>query len=419
MGGKTLIKGGCVLSMDRSVGNHGEADVLIEDGLITEVASGIRSRGAEVIDAADAIVMPGFVDTHRHAWNSLFRNLGRVDQDYREFFGPDDAYAATLIGLLGAAEAGITTVVDWSDVCAEARLVEPVMQAHADAGVRGVLVLPDATTAKATAPGARTGVAQGSDTPTRANLASVSENWATARHSGHRIHSHVASDPSDTGVLTELGSRGLLGDDLTLVHCTHADAADLDAVASSRAGVSLTPAVEMTAGIGAPPLQALIDRGIRPGLGVGAEGEMPGDMFAQMRAANSIQHATLFDLKLSGKGGLPNLLTTRDVIRYATVDGARAVGLDTVTGTLSPGKQADVLVLRTDRPNIAPVNDPIGAVVWGVDTSNVAWVLVGGEVLVREGILAADVGHIRGLAMSAHERVGTASGLLAGAGERK
>jgi cytosine/adenosine deaminase-related metal-dependent hydrolase len=220
-------------------------------------------------------------------------------------------------------------------------------------------------------------------------------------------------------VIAELGSRGLLADDVTLVHCTAADDADLDAVASSGASVSLTPAVEMTAGIGSPPLQALIDRGLRPGLGVGGEGEMPGDMFAQMRAANSIQHATLFDLKLAGKGGLPNLLTTRDVIRYATVDGAKTAGLDAVTGTLTPGKQADIVVLRTDRPNIAPLNDPIGAVVWGMDTSNIDWVLVGGSALVREGSLVADVERARNLAMTAHEKVGRASGLLTGAGERK
>jgi imidazolonepropionase-like amidohydrolase len=78
-----------------------------------------------------------------------------------------------------------------------------------------------------------------------------------------------------------------------------------------------------------------------------------------MRAAISFQHATLFELKLAGKAGVPKLLTTRDVIRYATFDGARVAGLGGVTGSLEPGKQADIVVLRTDRPNISPVNDPI------------------------------------------------------------
>ena len=93
------------------------------------------------------------------------------------------------------------------------------------------------------------------------------------------------------------------------------------------------------------------------------------------------------------------------MIRYATVDGARAAGLGGVTGSLSPGKQADVIVLRTDRPNISPVNDPIGAVVWGMDTSNVDWVFVGGTAVVRDGELDADVARARALARSARASV--------------
>jgi cytosine/adenosine deaminase-related metal-dependent hydrolase len=152
-------------------------------------------------------------------------------------------------------------------------------------------------------------------------------------------------------------------------------------------------------------IQGLIDEGIRPGLGVDDERVAPGDMFAQMRATISLQHATVFDLKLAGKAGLPKLLNTRNVIRYATVDGARAAGLGGITGSIEPGKQADIVVLRTDRPNIFPVNDPIGAVVWGMDTSNVDWVFVGGRAVMRQGVLQADVARARGLAATAQRRV--------------
>jgi cytosine/adenosine deaminase-related metal-dependent hydrolase len=124
-----------------------------------------------------------------------------------------------------------------------------------------------------------------------------------------------------------------------------------------------------------------------------------------MRAAISLQHATLFDLKLAGKAGIPKLLTTREVIRYATIDGARAVGLGELTGSLTPGKQADVTVLRADRPNIYPINDPIGAVVWGMDTSNVDWVFVAGVAVKREGRLVADLGRVAEMAAGARERV--------------
>ncbi|MDX1448516.1 MAG: amidohydrolase family protein, partial [Acidimicrobiia bacterium] len=142
----------------------------------------------------------------------------------------------------------------------------------------------------------------------------------------------------------------------------------------------------------------------------------PGDMFAQIRAAISIQHGHYFDLKLAGKGGLPNLLSTREVIRYATSDGARVAGLDD-TGSLEVGKRADLIVLRTDRPNIHPVNDPIGAVVWGMDPSNIEWVIADGKVVVREGELVADVDSVRQKAIDAVRRVSTAAGLaVAGTG---
>jgi cytosine/adenosine deaminase-related metal-dependent hydrolase len=102
------------------------------------------------------------------------------------------------------------------------------------------------------------------------------------------------------------------------------------------------------------------------------------------------------------------------VIRCATVDGARVAGLGGVTGSLEPGKQADIVVLRTDRPNVFPINDPIGAVVWGMDTSNVDWVIAGGRVLMRGGVLQADVAHARTIATTARERVVSAMGIVVG-----
>ncbi|HYY08074.1 MAG TPA: hypothetical protein VFA25_05670, partial [Actinomycetota bacterium] len=144
---RILLKGGCVLTLGARSQNLPRGDVLVEDGRIAEVGTDLRARAAEQIDATDTIVMPGFVDTHRHAWTSLFRNLG--DGDPRstvrapmwavaDHYGPDDVYAATLIGLLGAAEAGITTGVDWSHLPIEGGLAEAALRAHADAGLRTV-----------------------------------------------------------------------------------------------------------------------------------------------------------------------------------------------------------------------------------------------------------------------------------------
>jgi cytosine/adenosine deaminase-related metal-dependent hydrolase len=398
--------------------NFTQADVLIEDGRVVEVGRGLRARDAEHVDATNTIVMPGFVDTHRHVWKSLFRNLGESAGEapaLGQHYHADDVYAATLIGLLGAVEAGITTVVDWSDISIEDGRTEAALEAHADAGLRTVFAHPVSNWAdmREESGSPLTTIAFGSGEPLRNDLDQIARDWAQARDLGLRIHAHAGSDQSQQGVLADLA--GSLAEDVTLVHGTNLGDRDLDAIASSEAAMSLTPSSEMASGFGAPPIQQLIDRGIRPGLGVDNELVAPGDLFAQMRAAISIQHATLFDLKLAGKAGVPKLLTTRDVIRYATSDGARVAGLGDVTGSLEPGKQADIVILRTDRPNISPVNDPIGAVVWGMDTSNVDWVFAGGRALVRNGVLEADVARARELATTAQHRVAIAAGLVAGA----
>jgi 5-methylthioadenosine/S-adenosylhomocysteine deaminase len=441
---KILLSGGCVLTLGPKTPNFTRADVLIDDGLVAEVGPGIRARDAEWVDATETIVMPGFVDTHRHAWTSLFRNLGERASNGRasgaaslgDHYQPDDIYAATLIGLLGAAEAGVTTVVDWSQIAADGSLADSALRAHADSGLRTVFVdaaghgtqghaasgsTRERIARLISAAGPHTSIAVGSVVPESTDLGRLADEWSLARDLGVRIHAHVDPGSSGRGVISEMGTQGLLGADVTLVHCSALDDADIDAVAASGASISLAPSSEMTGGAGSPPIQQFVDRDIRPGLGVDDERMTPGDMFAQMRATISVQHAVVFDLKLAGKAGVPRLMSTRDVIRYATVDGARVAGVSHVTGSLEPGMQADVIVLRTDRPNIFPINDPIGAVVWGMDTSNLDWVLVGGGVLMRNGVLEADVPRARSLATTARQRVADASGLgvaAAAGGER-
>ena len=394
--GRTLIVGGCVLSLDRKVGNFRRGDVLIEDGLVTEVGESIRARDAEVIDATDTIVMPGFVDTHRHLWESLFRGIGSSMSPAASECTADDVYAASLIGLLGAAEAGITTVVDWSEVSTGPH-TEAALQAHSDSGLRTVFV----NASSDWQPGSRS-LDSASPLTTFAAGSARLEEWAAARELGMRIHAHagIGSAHADTSQMAPM-----LGADVTLVHCSNFSDTELDAVAGSGARIVLTPSSEMASGMQPLQIQKLVDRGIRPGLGVDTERMAPGDLFAQMRAAISLQHATLFDLKLAGKAGVPKLLSTRDVIRYATLDGADAIGLGAEAGSLAPGKQADILVLRADRPNIYPINDAIGAVVWGMDTSNVDWVFVAGQPVMRNGVLDADLDRARNLAAAAQQRL--------------
>ncbi|HEX6336103.1 MAG TPA: amidohydrolase family protein [Jiangellaceae bacterium] len=419
---RTLIKGGCVLTMHPRIGNHHRADVLIEGETIAEISEHITARDAEVIDAGNAIVMPGFVDSHRRVAESLLRGDGGDDTVSVADYAADDVYAATLAGLLSAAEAGITTVVDWAEFGSHRDHVDAAVAAHAEAGLRTLVVhaassdeqsvsrwQPELRRLAAATRGPLTGLAAGSSEPGRVDPDQLARDWGVARELGLRIHCSAGTDRSVAGTVSDLGRRRMLGRDVTLVHCAHLDDADLDAVAAAGTPVVLTPSAEMAGGQ-PPRVQQLIDHGIRIGLGVGSDRLAPGDLFAQIRAVISVQHATYFDLKLAGKAGLPRLLTTREVIRYGCIDGAAAAGLADVTGSLEPGKQADLIILRTDRPNIFPINDPIGAVVWGMDTSNIDWVLVAGRPLVRDGKLVADLDRVRELALTARERVLTAAG---------
>ena len=166
-------------------------------------------------------------------------------------------------------------------------------------------------------------------------------------------------------------------------------------------------------GYGMPPIQRFLNHGLRPSLSVDTETNMPNDMFTQMRSVNSLQHAMIFDRKLEGKRNLPPFMNSRDVIECATIEGARANGLANKTGTLTPGKEADLIMLRTDRPNILPVNDPISAVVWGMDTSNVDSVFVAGKALKRNGkLLNVDLDHLRRMAYELRDYVIATSGFM-------
>ncbi len=309
MTARILLRGGCVLTLGRRTPNFPRADVLIEGDRVAEVGTGLRARDAEVVEAAGAVVMPGFVDTHRHAWTSLLRNLDPVAGPTRgaagEGYDADAVHAATLVGLLGALEAGITTVVDWSDLDPEEGRAEAALQAHADSGLRTVFVLARGASRETLvrlkrAAGPSTTIALGA-TIGEPGAGPPAEPRALARELGLRLHLH-APRPAP-GTIAALAAQGLLGEDVTLVHGGDPGDADLDALAASGAGVSLAPSSEMAGGAGAPPVQRLIDRGIRPGLGVDEERVAPGDLFAQMRAAISWQHAVVFERKLAAKGG--------------------------------------------------------------------------------------------------------------------
>jgi len=237
--------------------------------------------------------------------------------------------------------------------------------------------------------------------------------WQLAREMDARITVHVGVGSfGQHGKVAEVGKAAkLYGPDTTFIHCTTLNDEEIQMIVDSGSSVSLASPVEMMMGHGMVPIQRFLDRGLRPSLSVDVETNVPNDMFTQMRSLIALQHALLFDRKLSGEENLPPFLTTRDVLEFATLEGARTNGLEKVTGSLTPGKEADVIMLRTDKPNIFPINDPIGAVVWGMDTSNVDSVFVAGNALKRDGkLLNVDLNNVRKMSYESRDYVVSKSG---------
>jgi cytosine/adenosine deaminase-related metal-dependent hydrolase/ribose/xylose/arabinose/galactoside ABC-type transport system permease subunit len=409
--GRKLIKGGHVITMDPSRGEIDGGDVLIEGDEIVEVGRNVSvGPDAEVIDATGMIVMPGFVDTHRHIWEGVLRNIGtdvplEGRTSYISFvlhklapaFRPEDAYVGNLISALGAIDAGVTTLLDWSHIQGSPAHTDAVVRALQDSGMRGVFAygfpwwgkweerqpswFVRAATEHFSTKDQMLTLALAAPGPEFTDFEVSRDHWKLAREADARISTHVGVGSYGLdSKLQEMGEAGLLGADTTYIHCTTLNETEIQMIVDSGGTVSLASPVEMMMGHGMPPIQKFLDRGLNPSLSVDVETNVPGDMFNQMRSVLALQRARATVL-----GRDP--VSTRDVLTYATMEGAKANGLDHKVGSLTPGKKADLIMLRTDLINVTPLNDPVTAVVVGMDTSNVDTVIIAGRVMKRAGRL--------------------------------
>jgi 5-methylthioadenosine/S-adenosylhomocysteine deaminase len=409
--GRRLIKGGMVLTVDPSIGDLPVGDVLIDGDEIVDVGPSLSvGDDVEVFDATGMIVMPGFIDTHRHIWEGVLRNIGtdvplEGRTSYISFvlhklapaFRPEDAYLGDLVSALGAIDAGITTLLDWSHIQGSPAHTDAVVQALKDSGMRAVFGygfpwwgkweerqpswFVRAATEHFSTKDQMLTLALAAPGPEFTDFEISRDHWKLAREADARISTHVGVGSYGLdSKLQEMGEAGLLGADTTYIHCTTLNDTEIQMIVDTGGTVSLASPVEMMMGHGMPPIQKFLDRGLHPSLSVDVETNVPGDMFNQMRSILALQRARAAIL-----GKEP--VTTREVLTYATVDGAKANGLDHKTGSLTPGKQADLIMLRTDRLNVTPLNDPVTAVVTGMDTSNVDTVIIAGRVMKRHGVL--------------------------------
>ncbi|SED55819.1 amidohydrolase family protein [Streptomyces sp. PAN_FS17] len=440
MTNRTVLRGGHVLSMDPDIGDLPRGDVLIEDGRIAAVRPDI-SADAEVLDMTGRIVIPGFVDTHRHTWEASIRNVAPdatlddyfVDilDTFAPLYTPEDVYAANLAGALECLNAGITTLVDWSHINNSPEHPDAAIRGLAESGIRAQYAYGSANTSladywfesKIAIPGDDVRRIRGKYFASDDGLLTmalatrgpgfclndvVTAEWALARELDIPITVHVAMGrlAGRFGMVKQLNDLGLLGADTTYIHCCYLSEEEWRMVADSGGTVSIAPQVELQMGHGWPPVMTAVEYGLRPSLSIDVVTTVPGDMFTQMRAAFGAERARVNADCWKANMPVPaTMLTARQMLEFATLNGAHVAGVEDRTGSLTPGKRADVVAVDATALNVAPVHDAAAAVTLSADVSNVDTVIVDGVIHKRDGRLVADVDRARRLVQESRDRL--------------
>jgi 5-methylthioadenosine/S-adenosylhomocysteine deaminase len=464
-GDRYVIRGGHVMTMDG--GEYAQADVVVEGKKIVAVGpSAGAGHGGDVIDATDRIVMPGFIDTHHHQFETALRSFLAdgvliLDGDsapgpsgspgegafayytsillgFAPVYRPQDVYISEVFGGLSQLDDGVTTVHDVSQIHHTPQHSDAAVQALIDTGRRaafgyfegageGVVVATPGYAYPNDATRLKNKWFSSSDQLVHMIMggeaylgdASTVASWTIGRNLGLQIAAHILSPFGIAPIFDRLARNQLgsqsgtgfqgIGPDNLFIHMTGMSDLGWQAVHDRGAQVSLAVPIEMNMRHGMPPILRLQKFGMQPSLSVDVECTLTADFFTQMRSMMNQQRALVnqmtLDLGSSGtstvpnpldwgipvspppnqwpaypNGTLPAPLTTRDVLRFATINGAKGLGLDSKVGTLTPGKEADIIILDATRINVAPLNQVPGAVVSLMDRTNVETVIVAGKV---------------------------------------
>ncbi|ADB52482.1 amidohydrolase family protein [Conexibacter woesei] len=419
--GHVVIRGATVLSQDDEIGEL-VGDVEVRDGEIVAVGAGLATAGAEEIDAAGMVAIPGFVDTHWHLWGTLLRGVigdGRAEGWFARkgklapHMSPEDMFNGVMLGAADGLATGVTTIHDWAHNVLSPDHADANLRAHKELGTRvhftygapsahpslsreemaaqGALP-PDQAMDVADAVrvreqwsgefGGLLSVGVNVRGPARSDEAVYREEWRQARDAGLPIAMHCAGTEAEVRRIRQvklLEADGLLGPDVLLAHCLFLDEEERGLLAARGVPVTFSPLSELRLAMGFPILAQLREDGVQVSLSLDTTAIAgAADPFAAMRVALGISN--------SARGDATEV-TPRDMLRVATLAGAEALGLGDRVGSITPGKRADIVLVRTRTLNAAPVVDPAVAVVHSALPSDVDTVLVDGRVVKRDGRL--------------------------------
>ena len=433
-GRRYVIRNGHVMSMDPKVGDIVRGDVLVEGNRIQAVGHNLSAGGADEIDAEGRIVMPGFIDTHHHQFETAIRSFladGLLFNDgqphgainyfqyilgtFAPVYRPQDVYISELFGSLSQLDAGVTTSHDISQIHYSKEHSEAAIKGSADSERRIVFGFFEGARAdlQGSPPGAwypegasvlrkqyfsssnqLMTMSMGGEIYLQPAPAVYTRAWQLGRELGLPIAAHIVGSfgmqPEFDAIAT--GQRAVrFGPDNLFIHMTGMSDVGWQAVKDVGAHVSLAVPIEMNMRHGTPPILKTLQFGVQPSLSVDVEVTLTADMFTQMRSTMTLQRMFM-NAKALGEpyaASFPQqeLLTSRDVLRYATIEGARDLWLDKKVGSLTPGKEADIIILDAEAINVAPLNVVPGAVVSLMERSNVETVIVAGKVRKWKGRL--------------------------------
>ena len=428
--GRTLFKGGTIITMDQKVPNLPLGDVLVDGDRIAAVGVDLQADGADVIDAAGSIVMPGLVDAHHHMWlgvmrrmmpdvDDLFAYIDVVAETLGAHYRPRDMYLSTKLTAVASLDAGITTIIDACHSSRSPEHTDAALDALEDSGIRALHMVGAAMDKKASSghlPGDLKRLAENWNQGV--GLVRVGlfgqlklDWWKVARSLDMRILTEFIGDLAKLG--PEFAEPGVLGPHNIFNHCTRIPEETWKLFAAARVNVTINPRSDALFGFDDESFayQQAVDHGLTPAIGIDLDTAFGSDLFGEMHALFGQQRSAMRYRRFRGEAGVPAPISVQAVLKAATVNGARAAGLESEIGALTPGKQADIIMVRTDGVGVFPVTNAIGTIVQAVERSDVDTVMVAGEIRKRAGkLVGVDVAKLHAEVNASRDHLLEASG---------